>query len=161
MSPDRPVLRRLSVVIGVIAVLALGVGSIRAAAAWTAAEAPLVVAPISVETIQGDLDAEHGRAEALTQQLRELDARSAELEAALAQANDRIASDAAHADELEGRLADASAKLHKLEKAVAKAKRQLAAQVTAARSAVVTASRTSSAGDDGAPHDDDGEEHDD
>ena len=161
MFHERPVLRRLSVFLGVIAVLALGVGSIRAAAAWTAAEAPLLVAPTSVETIQGDLEAEHARAVALTQQMRELDARSAELEAALAQANDRIANDASHADELEGRLADAKAKLHKLEKAVAKAKRQLAAQLTTARSAATTVSRTSSAGDDDGQHDDDGEEHDD
>ena len=47
MSTKHLVLRRLVTVVGVVAVLALGFGSIRAASAWTAASAPLTVAPVS------------------------------------------------------------------------------------------------------------------
>src|SRR4029079_7563797 len=121
-------LRRTATVVGVVAVMALGFGSIRAASAWTAASAPLSVAPVSVANLQADLADEHARSEALTQQLHELDARSLELETALTQANDRITSDTTHATDLEEQLADASAKLVKLESAIAKAKKRLAAQ---------------------------------
>ena len=165
MSIEHPTIRRLGTVLGVIAVLALGVGSIQAAPAWTSAEAPLTVAPVSVSTLQTALADEHARSLALTERLRELDARSRELETALAQADDRVTTDASNADDLEGQLADASARLQKLEAAIAKAKRQLAAQVAAASRAARTASATSTssngARDDDEHEDDDEGEHDD
>ena len=162
MSIQRPVLRRAVTAIGVIAVLALGYGSIRAASAWTAAEAPLTVAPVSVETLQANLADEQARSQVLTARLRELDARARELDVALRQANQRISGDAAHATDLEGQLADAAKKLRKLETAIAKAKKQLASQVAAARSVrtIQTATVAAPRGHDD-EHDDDEGEHDD
>ena len=149
MSTRRLALQRLATVVGVVAVLALGFGSIQAASAWTAASAPLAVAPVSIATLQAKLVDEHARSQALTQQLRELDARSQDLETALTQANDRITTDTAHATDLEKQLAAAAKKLDKLETSIAKAKKALAAQVAAARSvqtSLTSTSTTSSAG---------------
>jgi len=161
MSTNRLVLRRITTVIGVVAVMALGFGSIRAASAWTAASAPLSVAPVSVANLQADLADEHARSQALTEQLHELDARSLELESALSQANDRIASDTTHATELEQRLADASAKLGKLETAIAKAKKRLAAQAAAATAAAHVTRTSSGSTASSSHHDDEHEDEDD
>ena len=135
MSTKHLALRRLATAVGVVAVLALGYGSIRAASAWTAASAPLTVAPVSVRTLQANLADEQARSEALTQQLQALDARSQDLETALSQAQERIDSDATHAGDLEQQLAEAKAKLAKMEASIAKAKKALAAQVAAAKRA--------------------------
>jgi hypothetical protein len=45
-------LRRILVVGGVLAVLVLGVVTIRAAAGWAVEAAPLTVAPVSLETVE-------------------------------------------------------------------------------------------------------------
>ena len=162
MSTKRLALRRLATAVGVIAVMALGFGSIQAASAWTAASAPLTVAPVSVATLQANLADEHARSLALTQQLHELDARSQDLEMALTQANERIATDTTHATDLEKQLAAAAKKLDKLETSIAKAKKALAAQVAAAARAsqpsLTSSSTTSSAG---SSHDEEEEEHED
>ena len=160
MSTKRLALRRLATAIGVVAVMALGFGSIKAASAWTAASAPLSVAPVSVTTLQASLANEHARSQALTQQLHELDARSQDLETALTQANDRIASDTAHATDLEKQLAAAAKKLDTLETAIAKAKKQLASLGAAAARVTRTSSVSTSSGSIRHEDDDDGE-HDD
>jgi chromosome segregation ATPase len=140
MSTRHLIIRRLFTIVGVVAVLALGFGSIRAASAWTAASAPLTVAPVSVATLQTKLADEHARSEALIQHLRDLDARSVDLETALAQAQERIDGDAGHASDLEDQLAAANKKLTKLETAIAKAKKALAAQAAAPRVVKTTTS---------------------
>jgi DNA repair exonuclease SbcCD ATPase subunit len=160
MSTKRLALRRFTTMVGVIAVLALGFGSIKAASAWTAAAAPLKVSPVSVATLQANLTTEKARSEALSEQLLALDARSRDLEAALTAAKDRIDADAGHAGDLEDQLAAAAKKLSKLEAAIAKAKRALAAQ--AARAAVARPATTTTAGrSSGGEHDEDDEHEDD
>ena len=162
MTPTRLRIRRLLTVVGVIAVLALGFGSIRAASAWTAASAPLPVAPVSVATLRATLDQEQARSEALASQLRELDARSRDLETALTQAHERIDADVSKAGETEDQLAVASSKLADLERAIAKAKKALAAQAAAAaRQARTTSVSQSSSRDDDDDHDDDEEDEED
>ena len=153
MSTKRLALRRLATALAVVAVIALGFGSIEAASAWTAASAPLTIAPVSVTTLQANLADEHARSQALTDQLHELDARSHDLESALAQANDRIAGDATHASDLEKQLAAASRKLNKLETAIATAKKQLAVQATAANRVTLTSTASTSISTGG--HEDD------
>lgn len=155
MSTKRLALRRLATAVGVMAVLALGFGSIRAASAWTAASAPLTVAPVSVKILQGNLADEQARSEALTQQLQELDAQSKDLETALTEARDRIDSDASHAGDLEKQLAEAKAKLAKMDAAIAKAKKSLAGQAAAKPAA----SRATTTGG-GSHHEDDEHEND-
>lgn len=158
MSTKRLALRRLATAVGVVAVMGLGLGSIKAASVWTAASAPLSVAPVSVTTLQASLADEHARSQALTQHLHELDARSQDLETALTRANDRIAGDTTHAADLEKQLAAAAKKLDKLETAIANAKKQLAAQAaTAGR--VTRTSSVSSSSDRSRQEDEDEDEH--
>ena len=144
MSTNHLVLRRLATIIGVIAVMALGYGSIKAASAWTAASAPLTVAPVSVSVLKSSLADEQARSKALAAQLQDLDASSRDLETALAQAKDRVVADSGQAGDLEDQLDAASKKLAKLEAAILKAKKALAAQVAAAARQTRTASAGSS-----------------
>jgi chromosome segregation ATPase len=121
MSVNRR-LRRPLVVLGVLLSLFLGAASIRAAAAWTAASAPLADRPPSVESLQAELATEQARSRALQTHLDQLNSDSVDLMAALATASDRIAVDASHAKELQDSLAAAKAKLAALEKSIAKAR---------------------------------------
>ena len=157
MSTPRLIVRRALTIVGVVAVLALGVGSIKAAAAWTAASAPLTVAPVSVSILEEKLVAEHARSDALLAQLAALDARSRDLETALSAAQGRVIADADHATTLEDQLATAKAKLAKLEKAIAKAKRDLRARQAAATTTVTRVSARS--GDEHEEEHEDEEEH--
>jgi chromosome segregation ATPase len=142
--------RRAVVVAGVAAALMLGGLSIQLAAAWTAAAAPLNDPPASLVSIQADLDTERARSAALEEQLRTLEAASADLGAALDAAKGQVASDTATAEELRASLAAAQDKLAKLEAALAKA--------SAARTTTTT---TTSAGPTPEPHDEDPEGGDD
>ena len=162
MSNHRLLARRLVTAAGVVAVLAIGFGSIRAAAAWTAASAPLTVAPVSVSSLETDLAAERSRSDALVAQLEALDARSRDLEHALSQAQSRVESDAVNADDLEAQLAAATKKLTKLEKAIAKAKEDLAARSRAAAAAAARPASTSSGsgGHEDDEHEDEEDEED-
>jgi chromosome segregation ATPase len=148
--------RRFVTVVGVVAVLALGVGSIRAAAAWTAASAPLTVAPVSVESLEASLADERARSAALVAQLSALDDRSRVLASALESANARIEGDASHADDLSKELAAATRKLEKLEAAISKARAALARQATV-RPAPAPAAAPAARDDD--DHEDEDDEH--
>ena len=130
MSPQL-LLRRSLVSLGVIAALLTGVATIRAAAAWTAASAPLEVEPGSVARLQAALAAEQDRSAALQGQIDALSASSADLAAALEAARGRIVSDGDAAAELSASLASAEAKLRQLEASLAAARRGQGAQLTA------------------------------
>jgi DNA repair exonuclease SbcCD ATPase subunit len=125
-------LRRLLTAVGVVAALVLGFGSIRVAAAWTAASAPIGVAPIPVSSIQDRLDQELARSEAMRAQLDSLAAQSTEMTSALEAAQARIAADTGHAKALADELKTAKQKLAKLAASIAKAK------AAAARATVTT-----------------------
>lgn len=114
--------RRVTVLGGLAIVFLLVVAAIRLAAAWTAAAAPLTVAPVSATQLTADLADERARGDALVSQLDALDARSQDLAVALGQARDRIAADAAHAADLKDRLATTKARLAKLEAQLARAR---------------------------------------
>jgi peptidoglycan hydrolase CwlO-like protein len=157
MSKHRLFIRRLITAGGVIAVLAIGVGSIRAAAAWTAASAPLTVAPVSIATLETRLADEQARSEVLTLQLLDMNARAQDLEVALEEAHGRIESDTEHATDLEAQLAAAKKQLAATEKAIAKARRTLAAQ---AGQAVAPKPATTSGSSHDDDHDDEDEEDD-
>ena len=137
MTIHSPPIRRFDTVFGVIAALLLGYGSIRAAAAWTAASAPLSVAPVSVTTLQDRLAVEQARSVDLRLQLQTLNTQSTELTAALEAAQAQITSDTDHATQLAKDLKAAKQKLAKLEASIAKA-RQAAQRPTV----VVTKTRT-------------------
>jgi len=144
--------RRFATVAGVIAALVLGFGSIRAAAAWTAASAPLSVTPDSVTTLQSRLADEQGRSEALQQQLDTLAGQSTDLATALDAARARIGADAGHAEDLAAQLKAARQRLAKLQATIAAANRvsrTSAAAVTVSQPATTPPQSAGASGDDG------------
>jgi chromosome segregation ATPase len=153
MSIQAPRLRRLATVVAVIAALVVGYGSIRAAAAWTAASAPLSVAPVPVSELQDRLAVEQARSADLRAQLETLTERSTEMAVALEAAQSQIAGDTDHANALAKELKDAKKKLAKLEASIAKAKR--AAQRP---TIVVTKTKTKTVAASAKHHEDEHEE---
>ena len=150
-------LRRLITVVGVIAALALGFGSIKAAAAWTAASAPLTVTPVSVAAIQDRLVAEQTRSADMAARLESLAGQSAELTAALETAQARIVADTDQAKVLARALAAAKKKLAKLEASIAKARKATRRQVVMTRTkTVMSAGSTTRHGGDDEGGDDEG-----
>lgn len=154
--------RRLVTVFGVIAALLIGYGSIRAAAAWTAAAAPLTIAPVPVAELQDRLALEQARSTDLTLQLRALAAQSTEMTTALETAQTQVVADSAHAKALAAELQAAKKKLAKLEASIAKARvasQRRVVVVTKTKTTTVAASSShhgdDEGGDDGGEHGDD------
>lgn len=143
--------RRLLTVMAVAASLLLGFGAIRASAVWTAAAAPLAVAPVSAEALQGRLAEESDRSAALLERLTSLTAHADELSAALAAAEARIGQDAGHAADLARDLAAAKKKLAALEKSIRQANR--ARTVVFAPAPTRTSSAASTGDDEGGDDD--------
>jgi len=148
--------RRLITLVGVIAALTIGFGSIQAAALWTAASAPLTVAPVAVATLQSQLADERNRSTAVVQQLAALESQSTDLAAALQAAHAQIDTETTHAADLAAQLKAAKERLAKLEatiKAANKAARARAAAAAAAATKVttVTATRPASGGEHDEP----------
>ena len=113
------VLRRLAVVVGLAGSVALGATTVGAAATWTAAAAPLSVAPQSAESLASQLADEAARAAQLQQNLDALNANGTDMASALDEARARIVTDAKTAAALEARLAKAKARLAALEASLA------------------------------------------
>ena len=101
------VLRRTMVVMSVALSLAVGGLAVRAASAWTASEAPLAAAPVSVKTLAQQLADEQARSAALEDHLTALTGQSSDLSLALKAANARAAGDANAAKILQAKLAGA------------------------------------------------------
>ena len=115
--------RRALVTAGVVASLVFGLVAIQAAAAWTAAAAPLSPPPVTVESLQGQLQGERDRSAALQAQLDALTQQAAQLTAALEAASTRAGSDLKTADSLRAQLKTAQAQLAALRKQLAAAAR--------------------------------------
>jgi peptidoglycan hydrolase CwlO-like protein len=115
-----PVRRTLTVIFAVAALL-LGFTAIRAASAWTAEAAPLVASPASAKSIEAKLTDEQARSADLQDRLSNIVTQTDDMSAALKAAQDRIASDAAHAEQLTSDLTAANAKLKALEASIKKA----------------------------------------
>jgi TolA-binding protein len=151
----RPAFRRLLVTIGVAGSLLIAGVTIRAASQWAAIQAPLTVAPVSVESVQRALEAEQSRSAELQAQLAALEGSTSQLSSALAEAQARAGTDQATAEELRTSLTAAQAKLTKLEAALAAAAKKAASTRT---TTVSSGTGTSSGGgsDDGGfePNDD-------
>jgi DNA repair exonuclease SbcCD ATPase subunit len=141
-------IRHPLVLVGVVLSLFLGVATIRAAALWTAASAPLAARPPSVGSLQAALATERVRSATLQAQLDELTSRSDELTAALETARDSIAADAGQADKLRTSLDRARAKLALLEQSIRRSG-------TARSSTAAPAPTVTSPGTEGEAADDD------
>ncbi len=122
------VIRRNLVVAGVVASLVLGAATVRAAALWTAASAPLEQPPAALASIRQALDQERARSAAIEQQLADLSKASDDLAAALAAAPAQVTSDSSTASGLRTSLLAAQAKLAQLEAALKAAQAAQAAR---------------------------------
>jgi hypothetical protein len=140
--------RALTLIVAVSALL-LGFAAIRAASAWTAEAAPLVASPVAASVIEAKLGAERARSADLEAQISAMSAQADEMAAALRVAQDRIATDGEHADQLATDLAAARKRLKKLE---ASTKAAAARQTV---TVVKTSSSSSSAGSGTTTRDDD------
>jgi len=134
---SNPAVRRMFVTLAVAGSLLVAGMTVRAASLWAANEAPLSVAPVSVDSVQQALDQERSRSAALETQLRELEASTTDLTAALQAAQDRVGADEFTAEELRASLTAAQDKLTKLEAAL---------KAAAAKRAVTTVRTTTSSG---------------
>lgn len=134
--------RRSLVVIGVIASLAVGASAIQAASEWTAAAAPLQIAPASITSIQAALAGEQERSAALEGQLATLQTATSELAAALTAAQGQVETDATSAAALRADLEAAQAKLKTVEAALAKAAKAASAANSGSFSSSPTATPT-------------------
>ena len=110
--------RRIVVVLGVAAALVAGGATVRAAAMWTAASAPLTAPPASLSSIQNALEQEKARSAALEQQLQDLTSATKGLGVALDAANSQVATDADTAAALRTSLEAAQARLASLQKSL-------------------------------------------
>lgn len=141
-------LRRTLTLILAVSALLLGFAAVRAASAWTAEAAPLVVSPTAASQIEARLSAEQSRSAELEQQIAAMTAQADEMTTALQVAQDRIATDGDHADQLAKDLAAAKARLKKLEASI---------KAAAAQRTVTVVKTTSSSSSSGSSthHDDD------
>ncbi len=119
---NRRRIRRVFVLVGVVASLAMGAVTVRGAAAWTAGSAPLAVPPTSADAVAARLADEEARSSDLQRQLDALRGDSAQLVAALDAAQAQIASDGDAAAGLRARLAAAQKRLATLEASIARAR---------------------------------------
>ena len=115
--------RHALTIIAVVASLAIGFVSIRAAASWATVSAPLDMSPVSAQTLESRLADETARAAVLEERLGALKAHADAVESALATAQAHLVSDSAHADDLSAQLATAKAKLAALERSIRDANR--------------------------------------
>ena len=146
-------LRRLLVTIGVAGSLLVAGLTIRTASLWAASQAPLSVAPVSVESLQLTLEQDRSRSSALEAQLKELEASTTDLVAALEAAQGQVGADEQIAEDLRGSLKAAQDKLAKLEAALKAAAAKRATVTT--RTTTTTSPSHGDSGDEGEGPDDD------
>lgn len=148
------VIRRNLVIVGVVSALVLGAATVRAAAVWTAASAPLEQPPAALSSMRDALAQEKERSAALEQQLADLTQASNDLAAALTAARTQVATDSQTADTLRASLAAAQQKLAKLEAALKAAQSVKVTTVAQTTTSTTTTYDDHDGGDDGG-HDDD------
>ena len=152
--------RRAFVLGATVAVVGMAMGTVKMAADWRAADAPLDVAPVGLDTINAQLVSEQDRTGVLTEEIGSVAGQIADLQAALAAANGQVAGDTKSAESLQAALAAAQHKLDALRGQLKAAQDRLAAlNRAAARQAAVNQPAKSSGGED--RDDDDEDEHDD
>lgn len=154
----RLLLRRIAVIVAVVLSLALAGLAVRAAAAWTAASAPLDLPPVSAKTLAQQLSDEQARSASLEAQLSALMNQSTELTDALQMARDRATLDAKTAKDLQAQLEAAKKKLAAMQRAARMARAARAAAAATHQAAPKPASHGSTGASGQAGGDDDGGE---
>jgi chromosome segregation ATPase len=146
-----PSVRRLLVTIGVAGSLLVAGLTIRTASLWAASQAPLSVAPVSVDSLQQSLEQERSRSSALEAQLKELEGSTTDLIAALEAAQGQVGADEQTAEELRASLTAAQDKLTKLEAAL---------KAAAAKRPTITTRTTTTTSPSHEDHEDEGPDDD-
>jgi septal ring factor EnvC (AmiA/AmiB activator) len=142
--------RRAAVVVGTIAVIGVAAGTVRVAADWRSASAPLDAAPVSMATINDAAAVEQGRAADITAQMDGVAQQVSSLQAALITASGGVTSDTTNAQGLQDQLAAAKAKLTSVQKQLKAAQIRLqdlnkaAARQAALNRRITTTTRTTS-----------------
>jgi hypothetical protein len=120
-------IRRGLVLTGVALSLAVGLASIRVAAALTADAAPPPAPPVSMASLQAQLTAEQAGSVALQQQLDEVDSLTAQLSDAIGVTSSDVSTDGLNARQLRARLVAAQKKLATASRLLEQARAKLAA----------------------------------
>jgi chromosome segregation ATPase len=151
----RRIARRVIVLGATVAVLGIAVGTVKVAADWRAADAPLDVAPMSMEAIDAQLAAESERSSMLSDDIGSVSSQVASLQAALLEAGDHMAGDTQTAENLQAQLKAAKAKLETLQAQLKAAQSRLAAlNRAAARQAAANSGGSTSGSAPREPDDD-------
>jgi hypothetical protein len=133
-------MRRAAVLAVTLGVVVIGVATVRVAAAWRAAEAPLDVAPTSMDAILQSSQVEAARAAAIAGQVETMAGQVDRLRIALGAANGNASADTQHAATLERQLERTTAQLHHLQSQLRAGQARLAElNAAAARQAALNA----------------------
>ena len=128
MSRDlaRRLARRAAVLAMTLAVIGIGAMTVKVAADWRAASAPLDAVPVAVSNLDGQLASETDRAVTLASQVSDVAGQLETLRAAVDQAGQHVSGDAESATQLKADLAATTAKLADLRAQLANAQARLA-----------------------------------
>lgn len=132
--------RRAIVIGATLAVIGIGVGTVKIAGDWRSAAAPLDAAPVGMDSVNAQLVSETQRTGALSDQIGSVAGQVATLQAALVEADQHVSGDTKTAVTLKQQLADARAKLDALQAQLKAAQTRLASlNQAAARQAALNA----------------------
>jgi septal ring factor EnvC (AmiA/AmiB activator) len=144
--------RRAMVLVATGAVIGVSVVTVQTASGWRAAAAPLDTAPVSMNAISTDMEAEAARTTVLTGQVDDVASQLGQLQGALMTANDSISGDADAVGALQKKIDDAKTKYDKLQKQLKTAQTRLSQlNAAASKQAALNArsKKTSSSGSSG------------
>jgi peptidoglycan hydrolase CwlO-like protein len=155
--------RRALVVAATVAVIGVSTVTVQLAAAWRAQAAPLDAAPVSMTTINDDLNTQVGRATDLSGQVDQVASQLNDLRSAVTGATGAIAGQTTNATTIQQQLDAAKAKLAALQKQLGAAQARLGqlnaaaakqAAINAAAKRAASSSRAVTTAPTTAPHND-------
>ena len=157
-------LRRAAVVALTIAMLGVGLVSVRVAADWRAAEAPLDTVPVSAGSVEDAVQAQDDRAVELEDRIRQLTVELDGLQSAVGAAGEAVEGGTGDAETLQGQLDGARERLRTMQRQLKTAQARLVElRRAAARQAAINANAASGvqAAQPAREDDHESEEHDD
>lgn len=147
----RRLVRRAAVIGATLLVIGVAATTVKVAADWRTASAPLDTPPAGMATINTQLVAEIDRTGVLTSQVQDVASQIADLEAAVNQASSHVDGDTSNAQQLQAALDAATQKLTTLQAQLKAAQTRLDALNRAAANAAAAPAAPAGGGE---PHDD-------
>jgi len=134
------VARRVLVLGGAVAVIAVAAFTVQLAAQWRTDSAPLDTVPVSMSSINAELQNEVGRSADLSGQVDEVASRITELRSAIGTADATVTQSAQSAETLKSQLSEAQTKLTTVQAQLLAAQQRLGQlNAAAARQAAINA----------------------